>query len=183
MSIKEFLFLEKLSVGIISVTAGLILFLGAIIYGSMISSNPYRHLQAKKVPTHEGRTPASVENLSQEIQRVVLGSSDRDQAQATFIIQSEVVSLDCFNSSSPVKVLSQAKQVRLRGPICGKGAISNLEVVNRTNGFVATIFEIEKFRYSSDYIQLSQGENQILLSYRDMEGTQHASEIVISRDQ
>jgi hypothetical protein len=183
MSVKEFLVLEKLGAGIVSVTVSLILFLGMFIYASVMNSNPYQAQADALTPSGvESRSPASIVSLSAEVERVVLGSSpETAAAQAPAQKEAEVISLVCINGNTASTITSQAKQIRLRGPVCGGKEVSDIEVINRTNGFRATIFQTDKVRYSSDYIHLAQGDNQIHLSYMDAEGEARSAELTISR--
>jgi hypothetical protein len=182
MGLREILLIKKLGSGIVSVTVGLVLFLGLFLYGSIMSSNPYASMTLVKeetpnaVPaasTSDERAPASVVNLAPAIEKVVVATNE-----------AEVVNLNCFNGTTPVTIKSQAKQLRLRGPVCGnRNTIDHVEVVNRTNGFVGTIFQTDQTKYSSDYIHLASGDNQIFLSFTDASGEQHVAELNVSRHQ
>jgi hypothetical protein len=171
MGLKDLLLIEKLGSGIVFVTVALVLFLGVFIYGSVMSSNPYAIVRE---PANGNRAPASVINLAPAVESAVKAATQKE---------AEVISLDCFNGSTPVALASKAKQIRLRGPVCGNRELTNVEVINRTNGYVGTIFRTEKLKYSSDYIHLAAGANQILLSFTDSSGEQHVSELTISRGQ
>lgn len=163
--------MEKLGSGIVSVTAALVAALGLIIYTSMMSGNPY----AEAVPSTAERVPASLASV------IRLAPQAETVAQKALHPETEVVTLNCFNGSTPLELKSHAKQIRLRGPVCGGYVFNQPEVINRTNGFVATLFETGRNNYSSDYIHLAVGTNQILISYTDASGDRRLAELTVLR--
>ncbi|MNL75426.1 hypothetical protein D3C87_2012290 [compost metagenome] len=46
----------------------------------------------------------------------------------------------------------------------------NVEIINRSNGYTASIFDSGKNKYQTDLIQLVQGENEITVRYQDASG-------------
>ncbi|MNS85126.1 hypothetical protein D3C72_1189820 [compost metagenome] len=61
--------------------------------------------------------------------------------------------------------------MQLHGKSCVKNFNSeNVEIINRSNGYTASIFDSGKNKYQTDLIQLVQGENEITVRYQDASG-------------
>lgn len=57
----------------------------------------------------------------------------------------------------------------------GKNCLTNLgdgdiEIINKTNGFTASVFLHGSDKYQTDLIQLQQGDNEIVIRYREGSG-------------
>lgn len=104
--------------------------------------------------------------------------------------------LDC-GTATKTTVQASIRQVRLTGPFCERGesasgSVSNSVsnslsnsvtsvVKNAKNGFIGTVFYPDKRRYTTDYINLSEGENQISLAHTFADGKVENREITIVR--
>lgn len=62
--------------------------------------------------------------------------------------------------------------VQIKGKDCRKKAAKNsIAITNKTNGFTASIFELNGNEYQTDLIQLKPGENQILVQVKSPAGS------------
>lgn len=76
-------------------------------------------------------------------------------------------------------------QVRLSGKLCGKLAqqdIEQSEIRNMTNGFSATVFYPGPHAFTTDYITLVGGENQIHIQHILKSGTRYDRTLMIERE-
>jgi hypothetical protein len=66
---------------------------------------------------------------------------------------------------------AEGAYVQLRGKDCSKrSGESPLSITNKTNGFTASIFQVSKSEYQTDFIQLTSGENQISIRFQSANG-------------
>lgn len=77
---------------------------------------------------------------------------------------------DCEANS--VEKTTQANKIRLSGPLCGADTVTpasqliKASVINDTNKFSATVFtDTNAAKFSTDYIPLSSGKNQIKMEF------------------
>ncbi|QDK36549.1 hypothetical protein [Bdellovibrio sp. NC01] len=78
--------------------------------------------------------------------------------------------LNC-SKKAEVKVSVNSGFVQLQGKSCGKGIHEgDVEIVNKSNGYTASIFARGTDRYQTDLIQLNKGENEIAIRYRERSG-------------
>ncbi len=90
------------------------------------------------------------------------------------------VNLPCeVQSLSP----TQGAHLRLLGQACGKGhkKTTDISIQNLTNGFTAQVIELKEQSYTTDYIDLVEGENQLLIQRKDQAGVVHEQKIQILR--
>jgi hypothetical protein len=60
---------------------------------------------------------------------------------------------------------------QIQGKSCIKNFnLSELEIINTTNGYTASVFLNGANRYQTDLIQLQDGENKITVQFRDLSG-------------
>ncbi len=79
--------------------------------------------------------------------------------------------LNCHKKIEKPVVAINGNFVQLQGKHCLKGfKFSELDIVNRQNGFAASIFESGSDQYQTDLIQLEQGDNEIVIRYRENSG-------------
>lgn len=82
----------------------------------------------------------------------------------------------------------QASKVRLTGPICGlreadsKSQQFKTQILNQTNNFEATVFtDVSAGKFSTDYIPLAPGKNQIFIKF-DFENNKIIQELIITKN-
>ncbi len=174
MDLKELLILKKLSFGILSLTGSLVVLFGLVLWANLSSSNPYPEIAAQPVVA-SNRAPASIQNLADEATKV-----EATPVLATAVNELRIFDLNCEGQfvKPGIKHVT-VEQIRLRRPTCGDTA--NIEIVNASNGYVATVFQTSSEQTSSDYIHLAEGDNVIKVRLRDHQGSFRTSELVFSR--
>lgn len=129
-------------------------------------------LQASLVETPD-RSPAS-----QAPEFSALAIDDKGQQAIDF-------TLPCDGSLS--RFASGVVQVRISGKLCDKPglketrAISSSEIRNTTNGFSATVFFPKSDSFTTDYMTLSRGKNQIRILHQLKAGGRVERDFVIER--
>lgn len=84
---------------------------------------------------------------------------------------------------------TQAAKIRLTGPLCGlvnesqhSAKLVKTQVTNQTNRFSATVFtDLSAGKFSTDYIPLDAGKNQILIEFIFDHAKTFKQETVINR--
>lgn len=108
-------------------------------------------------PLTEGRSPAS---------------------QSQFLQNLEI------NCDSNTEQETTASKVRLSGLICGKSfeKFKNLQIYNTTNHFNATVFtDTNTKKFSTDYIPLNPGHNQIHLEFTYSENKNLIRDVLLDK--
>lgn len=83
----------------------------------------------------------------------------------------------CSPLSTPVDTL--ASKIRLTGPLCGAEAAS---IQNSTTQSIATVFiDSKALKYSTDYISLNSGKNQIHFEFKTNDGKKLAQDLIVTR--
>lgn len=78
--------------------------------------------------------------------------------------------LSCDKHASSVLRVS-SDHVQFHGRTClREGQGGEVEIINRTNGYTASIFFQGSNKYQTDLIQLQQGDNEIAIRYRERSG-------------
>lgn len=75
--------------------------------------------------------------------------------------------------------------VQLKLTRCGKPTKKNSEVVivNETNGYTASVFNLGTEEFQTDLIQLKEGSNRILIKYANPDGRVYEEKILLSSNQ
>lgn len=60
--------------------------------------------------------------------------------------------------------------VQLSGKLCKSRAPGDVTIVNKQNGFTASVFEKGQDQYQTDFIQLQSGTNEIHIRYSNSKG-------------
>lgn len=86
--------------------------------------------------------------------------------------QIDTVNIDCLVNGLAPEIETQARQIRLVGRLCQADSndanrLENPQIVNQTNGFLATVFVPQANLFTSDYIYLAMGKNQFLISWEE----------------
>ena len=123
------------------------------------------------------RAPSSVAPGSQGVQ-VGLRSGDSVRASGDVM---ETIALGCLRDGAKMDFKTASRHVRIRGKICsGMGAhVDKSSIINRANGFEATLFKMPEGEFSSDYIVLSDGANQILVRMQDASGKRTVADLSV----
>lgn len=151
---------------LIRFTTGLVGLMGLAVYISIATMKPSIEPQietiATRVPAGFSASPGSIEKLVKEHERMA------------------TLQLNCqtADSSNPWQVT--ASLVRLSGRGCVKKGAS-ADVINHTNGRVATIFPLEEDGFTTDYMDLSVGENNVSITMKAEDGSQKVTAVKIIR--
>ncbi len=79
-------------------------------------------------------------------------------------IRMEVIKLGCWDIRDQVGPMTSARWVRLTGRPCQSDpGVDAIRVTNITNGYRGTVFLSESQNLTTDFIPLSEGENELLL--------------------
>lgn len=73
--------------------------------------------------------------------------------------------------------------VLMKGKICLKGGMLLHRVKNYTNGFTASVFAKGNQSFQTDFIQLSQGLNEVVFEFKNALGEKKQEKIVVQFDQ
>ena len=118
-----------------------------------------------------GRTPAAVLEGPDQI------------ADTNPIPQVSDFKVSCDNKIS-ARFEHNVHQVRLLGEACkpnGSAELKSAQILNLSNGFVATVFLPDQKRFATDYISLAEGENRISLELQYSDGTANTRELLFTR--
>ena len=75
------------------------------------------------------------------------------------------------SKSKRADLRQKSEFIQLQGEPCVKNfQAQQLEIINKRNGYTASIFPIKNGRYQTDLIQLEPGENEILVRYLNSSG-------------
>jgi hypothetical protein len=143
----------------LALTFGLVLSLGM---GAILN---FLKLPEQKASEALSRNPAS------------LPSASASEAVAPALTKIESLEWSCGDQEKNIAVSSN--RIRVKGRACSKESIS---IVNETNGLTATVFEGEK-GYSSEYMELNLGENQIAINWTDKKGQPQVTRLNVNRAQ
>lgn len=95
-----------------------------------------------------------------------------------------VLDIKCLKSNPPEPITSLARQMRIKGLACqpGMGPLTLSEVQNHANGYVATTFHLGPSQFTTDYIDLVKGSNQITIDLADGQGHHQQVELTVIRE-
>ena len=144
----------------LAITSFIVLALGARTFFSLVEPEeiPASALASKGTPVIGSRAPSSVSPQAVEVKPKKERFAQHD--------------LNCHKKGANAVVSVTGHMVQIQGRTCVSGfKSSDLEIVNRQNGFTAAVFESGKNEYQTDLIQLEQGDNEITIRYRERSGT------------
>ncbi len=159
-------------------TAFIVLVVGCTIYFNITTKAPqsFRIDGQSEVFADQGRTIASeskslYKNLNPSILKVAKSES------------LETIDLSCLKSTSQYNLTTSAQQVRLRARNCSGQSLvlKDTSMVHRESGIAATIFSLGQNRFTSDYISLADGENEIGVHAQLANGNSTIVKVIISK--
>lgn len=182
MSIKEILLIKRVNFGIITFTGALIVALAAWILVSALSSGSDVDLGSLK--SSSAHAPLLAKNQSREPSSLI-GVEPRVLPAVAHDNKIETLSLGCIHDGAKLNLKSHANQVRIRAGLCDSFplALGQSSIVNRANGFEATLFKLERGGFSTDYMMLADGSNSLLLTVENNQGERAVAELTISKSQ
>lgn len=101
--------------------------------------------------------------LSQVAQRNVASQNPTAEQDYASILE---VKCDSDQQSLETSVL----RMRIKGANCLGDATKNTWIKNNSNGFVATVFHKPDFSFTTDYINLTEGKNEITVAFETNQG-------------
>lgn len=106
------------------------------------------------------RLPASIPllGLSEEVKKTVKK------------IQIHHLSFDLCDKGKSLKnqLVVSADYIQIKGKNCnGEKAIGEIEIINRSNGYTASLFSFQKDQFKTDLIQLSPGLNELTFRFQN----------------
>jgi hypothetical protein len=157
----------------VGITAFLVLTLGLVTWATL----RYPHPEAANASVDD-RAPASQHNIN-------ISENPADGTKLNG--QVETLDLKCITHGQILEHQTQARHLRLVGRLCPTEPLKtnkypSPDIVNETNGFLATVFVPESNLFTSDYIYLAQGKNQVRLTWTSEKGEKIQSEFVINRE-
>lgn len=166
---------ETYQIHFVGITAFLVLVLGLIAWATLRYPEFSRVTDALEGP--QDRAPASQHNIN---------ISEAGPNGTRLNGQVETLDLKCITNGQVMEHQTQARHLRIVGRICPTEPIKaakypSPDIVNETNGFLATVFVPESNLFTSDYIYLAQGKNQVRLTWESEKGEKIQSEFVIKR--
>lgn len=136
----------------------IVIFLGVGIILQVKSSAESQSLPVASVSaitSGQLRNPAAVEKniniFPKAITKVKQISSDNEL----------IKNFECFEKDKPIKTNNGS--VILSGSHCSK--LTKLKITNLSNGYTASVFEVEDKKYKTDLIPLTDGVNNISVEY------------------
>ena len=93
------------------------------------------------------------------------------------------LTVDC-RPRTDVRVESAVLNLRVSGPLCARvpaGAAPTAKIINETNGYSATAFFLAPRTFTTDYIPLAPGENQIAIEFAWHDGRVEHRSIAVLR--
>ena len=92
---------------------------------------------------------------------------------------SVTVEVDC--GSMPQNLVVEGSHLRLKSSHCRDLDVIGLSVVNKSNGFTASIFPTKDNQFTTDFMDLAEGNNSFELKLRDSSGQEKTHEIKIQK--
>jgi hypothetical protein len=91
------------------------------------------------------------------------------------------ISIPCTQTPSGAHLTTPLHAVRLDGQTCLKLPATATSILNTTNGFAATIFPNRIHHFTTDYIELEPGENQIVVQLAASSGSPRQWAFTVTR--
>ncbi|GIL16662.1 MAG: hypothetical protein BroJett040_04130 [Oligoflexia bacterium] len=155
----------KIESQFLSITAVLVTLIGVPAFFSVMKDPTADVVRVYKVDS--GRSPASIELAENKYSQVEV--SDKVST----------LTVDCESQMDEQEVSSAL--VRFTGKGCSQG--KEFQVVNQTNGFTASIVPLKNNQYTTDFIDLKEGVNQIEVVSHAEDGQPQKRSFVIHRRQ
>jgi hypothetical protein len=152
----------------IGVTAMLVFTLGAPALYSVLKEPRKSDTTLALSEAEKSRQPASVVLQKAEVDR---------ETKATNIGKSLSVDIPCESRDLGEIEVSH---LRLRGTHCGSEA-GELTIKNVSNGFTAQVIDLKDKNYTTDFIDLSEGANELTILRKSAQGSVKEQKIKVRR--
>jgi hypothetical protein len=157
----------------------LVLVLGWGVYYSLFSSPP-KSLLLNSTNAHQELIlveSASTREIASETKLTSSKKSLRDTAMDVLNIDCQFLKSQLLRNQDSFQV--RAPKVRLKLIGCGKDK-RQIEVLNNTNGYSASLFELEDGTISTDFMDINEGSNSMEIK-REINGSHSSYNLTISR--
>jgi hypothetical protein len=114
-----------------------------------------------------GRQPAS------EIE--MANSNVRNSAKAVSV----TLDWNCNKKDSEQQV--DGTHLRLRGHLCDLQKAESFSVVNESNGYTAAVILTNDKQFTTDFIELKDGDNQFQIAYFDQKGNKEIRHLTVKK--
>ena len=160
--------IDKILLGI---TGGIVLLLGIMSYGFVFSSSEdfITHFEQNRKKVIQ-RDPSSFVLAARSIPKEVSISKN----MSTF-------DLGCIKKNAVHNLEGDVKLLQVSGKSCFSENPKYIEVINRTNATRASIFQLKNKKFMSDYISISPGKNQLILTMITSTGEQYVNNVVYNQ--
>jgi hypothetical protein len=141
----------------IAITFILVVLLGARTFANLTEADVVASEEANTASVVEPmrRTPASLPPTAVAPQKI-----------ESSLHQSADVDLNCSKKKGQLEV--HAGYVQFKGKSCARGVrMGEIQIVNKSNGYTASVFDRGSDKYQTDLIQLQPGENEISIRYEN----------------
>lgn len=138
----------------------------AVLTLGFFSSRGFLKAPASEYLPPSGRQPASFGGVSDATGR-------RDETRL------ETLVWDC-QDLGPEASRTSGSHIRLKSRFCDSGPVQQLSVKNLSNGYTASVF-VDSKGFSTDFIDLREGENEIEISWEAGHGTRQSRKLRLSR--
>jgi hypothetical protein len=178
VSLSDSVYLKRLNFAVMIFTIIIVLAVGSIIYVNTTSRAP----ESFSIDGRSEELVAETRGLASVGESVYNNST----ISALKLAKSEIletIDLSCLKSATVYNLKTIAKQVRLRARNCSGHSLllDETSMVNRASGVSATIFALGKNRFTSDYLSLSEGENEIWVQAKLINGESTNMKVIISK--
>jgi hypothetical protein len=69
--------------------------------------------------------------------------------------------------------------LQIRGKGCGREHQGQISIINKSNGYTASVFSASGEDFQTDLIQLVEGQNDILIQYSNSQGKKFERQVVV----
>ncbi|WP_413559742.1 hypothetical protein [Bdellovibrio sp. HCB209] len=142
----------------IAITFILVVLLGARTFASLTESDFATSEESRNVAVAKiaERVPASVPKTTVAPQKI-----------ESSLHQSADLDLNC-NKKKDSALAIHAGYIQFKGKSCVRGGtVGSIQIVNKSNGYTASVFDRGSDKYQTDLIQLQPGENEISIRYEN----------------
>lgn len=153
-------------------TAFLVATVGVPTLGSLIAMeapSPIEENLVLKPLEQKTRSPASLPHIKGAKKHLVIEDTKKVLGN---LLSDNLISYNfSCDKIKPTNFKVEGAYLQLKGKDCSKSPVLRpLNITNKTNGFTASVFVLNKKEYQTDLIQLKEGENQISIQYQTPSG-------------
>lgn len=140
---------DKLEKGIFKITAGIVFVFTVLLSFNLLSFRP-----SLKDFILSSRAPAALASESKSLSGKLSASNELEQI------------LPCLENGGAYKFTAPTQRLRIEATLCkAKSEINNSKIINKANGFVATVFKLSATEFTTDLIDLQPGNNAIKVAH------------------